>query len=205
MERFEQPAAGASGVILAGGSSRRMGCDKASLMLNGETLLARTTRVLQEVVGSVSIVGWPADHEAQPGVSYLPDRCPGQGPLVSLAFALSQLQCPYALVVACDLPFLRADVLRYLLAVAPGWDAVVPRVAGRAQPLHAVYSRAVLDSAQQLSLGGERRLSALLDRLTVRWIEEHEIIRLDPDLRSLTNVNTARQWQAALQRTEAGI
>jgi len=63
----------------------------------------------------------------------------------------------------------------------------------------------VLDSAQQLSLGGERRLSALLDRLTVRWIEEHEIIRLDPDLRSLTNVNTARQWQAALQRTEAGI
>jgi len=202
---WEQPTPTASGVILAGGSSRRMGCDKASLVLNGETLLARTTRVLQEVVGSVSIVGWPGDREAQPGVSYLPDRCPGQGPLVNLAFALSHLQCPYALVVACDLPFLRADVLRYLLAVAPGWDAVVPCVAGRAQPLHAVYSRGVADSAQQVLQDGERRLSALLDRLTVHWIEEHEIIQLDPDLRSLTNVNTSEQWQAAVKRAEAGI
>ncbi len=182
-----------------------MGCDKASLVLNGETLLARTTRVLQEVVGTVSIVGWPADREAQPGVSYLPDQRPDQGPLVSLAFALSELRCPYALVVACDLPFLRADVLRYLLTVAPGWDAVVPRVGGRAQPLHAVYARGVMDSAQQASLDGERRLSALLDRLKVHWIEEHEIIQLDPDLHSLMNVNTPGQWQTALQRTEAII
>jgi len=182
-----------------------MGCDKASLVLNGETLLARTTRVLQEVVSSVSIIGWPGDREAQPDVSYLPDQCPNQGPLVNLAFALSHLQFPYALVVACDLPFLRADVLRHLLAVAPGWDAVVPRVGGRAQPLHAVYSRGVTNSAQQVLLDGERRLSALLDRIKVRWIEEHEMIQLDPDFRSLINVNTPRQWQAALQRTEAGI
>ncbi len=205
MARLEPPTARASGIILAGGSSTRMGCDKASLMLNGETLLARTTRVLQEVVETVSIVGWPADREAQPGVSYLPDQLPDQGPLVSLAFALSHLRCPYALVVACDLPFLRADVLRYLLADAPGWDAVVPRVGGRPQPLHAVYARGVTDSAQQASLDGERRMSALLDRLKVRWIEEHEIIQLDPDLHSLMNVNTPGQWQAALQRTGAGI
>lgn len=184
---------------MAGGSSTRMGCDKASLVLNGETLLARTTRVLNEVVGSVTIIGRPGDSEAEADVTYRPDQCPGQGPLANLAFALADLPCPHALVVACDLPFLRADVLRYLLAVAPGWDAAVPRVAGRAQPLHAAYSPGVAGTARQLLMDGEHSLHALLDRLKVRWIEEPDLIRLDPDLRSFRNVNTTEQWQIALK------
>ena len=127
-------------MILAGGRSRRMGRDKADLQVGGQSLLVRTACVLSEVVDEILVVGRDSFSSALPhSVRAVPDEVPGIGPLGGLLSGLRRTTYPYAVVVACDLPFLDAGVLRHLLTLAPGYDAVVPFVGGHNQPLHAVY------------------------------------------------------------------
>ena len=101
--------------ILAGGQSRRMGRDKANIIWQGETLLARTARIAQEAGCTVQIVGreqpedWPL-----PEVSFVSDASPSQGPLGGLATAL-ETSHEAVLLLACDLPLLRVDVLHWLM------------------------------------------------------------------------------------------
>lgn len=117
---------GAVGIILAGGRSSRMGTDKALLEIEGESLLVRSTRIVSSVVAEVLIVGRTELPPELAGTPAIEDRYPGTGPLGGIASGLAQVGAEWALVVACDLPFLQADLLRLLLELAPGYDAVVP-------------------------------------------------------------------------------
>jgi molybdopterin-guanine dinucleotide biosynthesis protein A len=227
-------AQASAGIILAGGHSRRMGTDKALLEIDGETLLGRTVRVVSAVVREVLIVGRT---ELPPGlgeVAAMEDAYPGIGPLGGIAFGLEQMEAEQALVVACDLPFLRTEVLQMLLDLAPGYDAVVPRVgarervnegqarrptrteqlheeefpspalrgrgcAGWGQPTCAVYARSSLPVIRRHLGIGRYRLHDLLSELRVRWVEEEEIRRVDPQLHSFMNANTASEWDEILR------
>ena len=121
-----------SGAILAGGQSRRMGSDKAALLIQGEPILKRTARLVASITADVAIIGPPERAALAPGVRILPDRWPQQGPLGGIATALQALPGEAVLVVGCDMPFLNAALLRYLIALAPEYDAVVVRVDGEA-------------------------------------------------------------------------
>ena len=102
--------------LFAGGASRRMGLDKAVLTVGGETLLARTSRLAKDAGLSVVVVGrarpddWTLDTAA-----FLPDDVPGLGPLGALTTLLRRVSEP-VLALACDLPRLDADALRWLAA-----------------------------------------------------------------------------------------
>lgn len=183
----------ASGIILAGGASRRMGVDKATLTLNGETLLARAVRLMSEVTAEVLVVG-RAEQETMAGVRYVPDDIENAGPLGGILSGLRRSTCQYAAVAACDMPFLRVEVIRLLLRRADGYDAAVPRVAGRAHPTLAVYSREITGEIEDRLARGERALNSLLEGLRVRWVDESEIRGVDPDERAFRNINTPRDW-----------
>jgi molybdopterin-guanine dinucleotide biosynthesis protein A len=131
-----------AGVLLTGGASRRMGTDKARLVVNGETLAARGARVLSEVCDPVIEVG--------PSVSGLPairEDPPGAGPLVALLAGVGALGNPRTVVLlACDLPLVDARLLR-LLVEWPGTGTVIPIVDGRFQYACARYGPAALDEA----------------------------------------------------------
>jgi molybdopterin-guanine dinucleotide biosynthesis protein A len=192
-----------SGLILAGGLSRRMGRDKAMLVIDGQTLLARTVQVLSMVVGEILVVGRRHLPVFECSVESVPDDVPQVGPLGGLHAGLSRITSPYAVTVACDLPFLNPSLLRYLLQLAAGYDAVVPRVDGRTQPLHAVYAREVRHVIQRQLGASKFQVECLLTALAVRWVDEDEIDSIDPSHRSFLNANTPDEWQAALHTAES--
>jgi len=145
-----------AGVLLTGGASRRMGTDKAQLVVNGETLAARSARVLADACDPVIEVG--------PGVSGLPaiqEDPPGAGPLVALLAGIGALGNPRVVVLlACDLPFVDASLLR-LLVERPGTGTVIPVVDGRAQYACARYGPAALAAAVGALRAGDASLRSI--------------------------------------------
>jgi molybdenum cofactor guanylyltransferase len=145
-----------AGVLLTGGASRRMGVDKARLVVNGETLAARAARVLTSVCDPVVEVGT--------GVSGLPavrEDPPGTGPLAALLAGVGALGDPRAVVLlACDLPFVDAPLLQ-LLVDRPGSATVIPVVDGRSQYACARYGPAAFDAARAALRNGDGSLRAV--------------------------------------------
>lgn len=191
--------------ILAGGRARRMGGQpKALLEVNGQTILARETAALRPLVRELLlVVGDPEPYReaAQTlGLQLVPDLHPSMGPLAGLEAALAHSSADALLVVGCDLPFLDERLLRLVKDGREGAQAVVPRVEGRPQPLHARYARTILPAVRARLTRGELRLLSLLDDLEVDWIDEPELRTIDPDLNGLTNVNTPEELARARRR-----
>lgn len=194
-----------------------MGTDKALLEWNGVTLLDRTIAVMRAVAYEVLVIGRdtiPGGDSDAPVVSgarraafrsspqqnlvrTIPDQRPGRGPLGGLATGLAAASHPYLVVTGCDLPWLDVGALRYLLSLTAGWDAVVPRVDGRAQTLHAVYSRTLLPDAERLLQSKEYRVACLLDGAHVRWVEGDEFASVLALPSSLRDVDTPTDWNSA--------
>lgn len=160
-------------------------------MVGGKSLLQRAieqVRLISDqilVIGSPYQRGFPADSK----IEYREDLYPGKGPLGGIYTGLFASKSDYNLVVACDLPFLNVGLLRYLIKLSPGFDAVVPRV-GKVQPLHAVYSRACVDAMGVQVKDDRVKITWFLDDVKVRYIEEAECQDLDPGLLSFFNVNS---------------
>ncbi len=188
-------------VVLAGGRSLRMGRAKATLVLGGETLLERVVRAVRPLVGEVVIVAAPDQTiapAADPAVRIVHDRVRGAGPLPAVARGLEAVTVDVAFALACDAPFVRADVLRYLAGrLGPDDAGVVPEWGGRLQPLVAVYRPGIARELEALSARGEARLQAVADLPDVVVVREHELRGLDPDGDSFRALNTPADLAAA--------
>jgi molybdenum cofactor guanylyltransferase len=185
-----------AGAVLAGGSSRRLGRDKALLTLDGETLLTRALQVLGQVTGELLVIG-PSTRVVPPPTRLVSDARPGCGPLGGIYSALLATAAPHVLVVACDMPFLNADLLSHLLSLREDTDVVLPVVGCLGQQLHAVWSGSCRETIRRHIDCGDLQISHVFDDLRVRRVEEQELQRFDPSLRSFFNVNTARDWVLA--------
>lgn len=158
-----------AGLVLTGGASRRMGRDKATIVLaDGRTCAQTVADRVCEVAHPVLEVG-----PGTSGLTVVADDAPGAGPLAALATGWRALVgSGYAgpvLVMACDLPKLAVPLLE-MLASAPGDGTVVPVVRGRSQPLCARFGAASLDQCQALVAAGHRSLNALLGATMVTWL-----------------------------------
>ncbi len=191
-------------LINAGGVSRRMGRPKALLPAPGSGvpllrhIAARLLPLARELVVIANDPAIPAVIEPLGG-SWLADAFPGSGPLGGLATGLAARD-GWHICVACDLPFVEPAVFRYLLAQADDdWDAVIPRVEGLAQPLHALYHRRCLPAVENALGLGERRMDSFLAQVRTCFVGEDALRPLDPALHSFFNVNTPEEWAAAEQ------
>jgi molybdopterin-guanine dinucleotide biosynthesis protein A len=192
---------GVSAAILAGGRARRLGgADKAQLDVGGRRMVDRQVAALAPLVDEVLLVGARA---AAAGTRAIADAQPGRGPLAGLVAALAAARpgTDALLVVGCDLPFLDERLLRLVRDHAPAAAAVVPRVGGRPQPLHARYRCGILTQVEARLARGALRLVELLDELEVAWLDEATLRAVDPTLRGLTNVNTPEDLAAARAST----
>ncbi len=180
-------------IILAGGQSRRMGRDKAHLPAGAGMLLDRIVERLSPVVDQVIVAGGP--QLSIPEVRWVPDARPGAGPLAGMAAGLAALSGDLGWIVACDLPDVEPRIGELLFDSAPDVDAVVPRVDARPECLCAVY-RASLAARMLARLdAGDRRVTALLDGIRVRYLDAVDLRRVDPELRSFRNLNTPDEYQ----------
>jgi molybdopterin-guanine dinucleotide biosynthesis protein A len=192
-----------SAILLAGGRSSRMGSDKASLMLAGQTLLQRSVAVLSEVAAEIVIVHAPGQRlparELVVPTTLIEDPVEGEGPLIGIAAGLRHAALETALVVAVDMPFLQPSLLRLLAGRATsGRRIVVPMYLDRPQPLCSAFRRDALATIDRYIEAGERRIMTVADDLGAERLAPEGWSTADPHGRSFDNVNTPEEFAAAL-------
>ena len=197
-----------TGIVLAGGRSTRMGRDKASLVLGGRTLLQRAVDALNAVADEVVVVRAPGqrlpDIECSRPLRVVEDAIEGEGPLVGIAAGLEAAAAPVALVVGCDMPFLRPELLRLLAGrAASGAQLVVPLHQGRPQSLCSAIRSEALPVVRAHIEAGDRRIMAIADDLAVVLLPEREWAAADPDGRSFADLDTVEEFEQA-QRAGVG-
>ena len=192
---------GATGVILAGGESRRMGRNKALMHLGDETLIARTLKRIQTVTDETIVISNSANLYTELGVQVYEDLVPNSGALGGVYTGLNYAANNAVLCIACDMPLLQLKLMRYLVSVLGEYDAVVPYTRGvkesnpKLQTLCAVYSRSCVQTVRQMIDEGELRLHALCDRVTVRMVPPGEWREFDPEGLSFVNINTREDFE----------
>jgi molybdenum cofactor guanylyltransferase len=151
-----------AGAVLCGGSSTRMGRDKALVTIDGAALARRVTDALVAAgATAVVAVGGDTDRLTALGLRVVPDRWPGEGPLGGVVTALDALaSAPVVVVLACDLldPDPAAIVAVAAAASAPGVDLAAPRDEGRLQLHHAAWRPGAAVGLRAELEAGERAL-----------------------------------------------
>lgn len=199
-----------SAIVLAGGRSRRLGYDKRYLRLwgaAGPTLLEHVVQVVGKLCAEVIVVLNDADNWGHISVRRVPDIYADGGALGGLYAGLCAASHPYALVVACDMPFLNPALLGAMLAQPRNYDALVPQAlaAGTtrnllgAETLHAIYGRSCLKPIQATLESGNRQIAAFFPQVRVTFFAASDTQRYDPAGRSFININTPEQAAAATE------
>jgi len=182
--------------LLAGGASSRMGTDKSQLLIDRQTFTERISETLLKLTDSVTLVGRQLDTSVLPSV---PDVYPQWGALGGLHAALTACKRDWAIVAACDLPFVTGDLFSFLAALRLDHEAVVPiQPDGRPQPLAALYRvDPCLQRATELIEAGRRRPLDLLEAVKTRWVSFDEIRNLEQSERFFVNINTPSDYYEA--------
>jgi len=185
------PSLDVTGALVAGGRALRMGgVAKGMLRLNGEPMAARTLRLFGRLFGGALIVANDPRPYASLGVPVVGDLIPARGAPGGLHAALHAATTPWVFTAACDMPFISEAGVALLHARREGALAVVPRFAGRLEPLHALWSRACLPALEEALRDGEPSLQEIAELVGARIVEESAWRMIDPDGRAFENVNT---------------
>ena len=164
-------------VLLAGGKSRRMGCDKALLRLGGRPFALLLAERLQELTDQVLLSANEPSAYSFLGLPAVTDLYPGCGPMAGVHAALRHTARSMMLVLACDLPGATSRLLRSLIGCAAGFDAVVPVTSdGLLHPVCSLYRRSCLPVIEEKLRSGENQMLGLLDsrQLRVRRLSSGE-------------------------------
>ncbi len=181
-----------TGVLLAGGKSRRMGEDKRFILVGQRTLFARSCAVLSQLFEQVCVVIAQDSPPLQAAVPVIRDLIPDCGSLGGLYTGLQWAKTRHIFLAACDMPFLNPDVIRYMVRLKDEANIVIGRWETRLQPTHAVYGRDCLPVIEEMMNLHNRKIHSMINHpaLRVRMVAEREIGQIDRDGRSLFNINT---------------
>lgn len=178
-----------TGVLLAGGKSRRMGRDKALLQVAGKTLFESSLELLVQFFSRVIIAGDRPDLE-QPGIVSIADIYPGSA-LGGLHTGLSAATTDWIFVAPCDMPYPDAQIIQRLLAERNGFDAVVPRTLDGYEPVFALYHKNCLPLMEAMLRQSQFRIYDFYQQINIRYLAPPEL----PEgwERALINLNTPEQ------------
>jgi molybdopterin-guanine dinucleotide biosynthesis protein A len=179
----------ATAIIMAGGSSSRMGTDKSILPLEGKPMIERICERLHGTFSRILISAGDTDKFAFLDERVVTDKVPGQGPLMGIASALQISDNELNFVVACDIPHVNLPLVRRMLVEAEDVDIVVPvNRDGKYEPLFAVYRKSTLAAINDILACGGRKISDVFGCCKVKYIE------LD-DSDWLMNINTMAEYK----------
>jgi molybdopterin-guanine dinucleotide biosynthesis protein A len=168
----------------------------------GRTLIQDTCVKLGRLSDDVFVVA-NDDAFAVAGIRREADVYPGAASLGGIYTAIARARHDRVVVVGCDMPFLSTRLLRQLAQLDEAADVIAPRIEGYPEPLHAVYRRTCLEPIRRRVQAKQLKIIGFFADVRVRFVDEPDLRRLDPDLRSFRNVNTpelVREAQAIVDR-----
>ena len=196
-----------AGIVLCGGKSTRMGVAKATLPFGPETMLQRVVRLLSTVVSPIVVVAAREQElpELPSHVIVTRDEREARGPLEGLRAGLKAVPetADAAYVTSCDVPLLEPAFVRRMIDLLDDADIAVMEIEGFTHPLSAVYRRATLPHIEALLARDRLRPVFLFDAVRTRRVKPEEMVVVDPQLRTLRNLNTREDYLAAL--ADAGL
>ena len=194
-----------TGIVVAGGKGTRLGgCDKAFLRIDDEPIIVRTLRTLRSLCSQTVVVTQHPERFRAFQTEVTTDVFPGCGPLAGIHAGLRAAREAYAFVVACDMPSLDPEVVRFLVERVGsdperGPDAVVPQWEGDVEPLHAVYAARCAAGIERCLRRGEHSVRDFLQTVRVDYVPEVVVARLPGAARSFTNINTPTELARLLR------
>lgn len=194
--------------VLAGGVSMRFGADKALAELGGKAMLARMLELARSgIAANDAALVWIIGDEKKYGrfaARCLADRWPGEGPLGGIATALLHTQgsatgCDWNLIVSCDMPFLTAEWLRFLVERATASEAqvVLAHSEHGPEPLCACWRTDAVETLQVAFGHGVRKVTDGIAQLRAEVLDEAVWKRFDNDGRLFWNMNTREDYEEA--------
>lgn len=196
----------AGAIILSGGKSSRMGTNKALLKFREKTNIERIKDELQHVFDDIILVTNDPETYQFLDIKMVTDQYPGSGPLAGIHAGLEASDFEENFVVACDMPFVSAELASSLVKALKHHDAVVPISDGRQHPLFAAYQKRVAREAKESIEDGNLRIKHMLGKLNVRFLDEAGLQNyfegsLD---RVFFNMNHPEEYEHAKKWTESG-
>jgi len=186
-----------TGIVLSGGENKRMGKDKAFLMIAGKPMIEHVLKALRNASDRVIIVTNSPHAYASYDARVVTDASDKRGPLTGIYTGLLHSTDEYNIVVACDMPFLNSGLLSYMAGLAGDYDVVVPKVGEYIEPLHAIYRKKLLPVIEKRIQCDARQIRGVFSEVRVRYVTESEIDRFDPERRSFKNLNTPEEYKEA--------
>jgi FdhD protein len=183
-----------SGVILAGGESRRMGSDKSLLPLDGERFIERSFQLMASLFEEVLIVTNSPELYADIPCRKVPDIYRGKGALAGIHAGLYHASQPRIFVVACDMPYLEPALIRYLCHENPAADVHIPRNSCGLEPLQARYRKSCLPAMETVLTNPGPRIIDFFPAVAVTELPSEIWQRFDPQGRSFHNINTPQDY-----------
>jgi len=178
-----------SGVILVGGKSSRYGANKALAEVEGVPLIEHVIRVLNGLFDHIILITNTPREYAHLQLPMYQDLIKGLGPLGGIYTALKCIPTEAGFFVACDMPHLNPALISHMAGIANDHDAVVPRVGWKLEALHAIYRQTCLPAVEGLIGNHQYQIIRFFDAVSTRYVDEVEIRKFDPDLRSFFNIN----------------
>lgn len=194
------PKLKATGILLAGGKSSRMKKNKAFLELEGQPLVERSLGVLEAMFSEVLISSNEPELYTGYNVPVIQDEILDRGPLEGLYQGLKAATFESAFFVACDMPFLQMELIRFLFSWTSHYDVVVPRLQSGLHPLHAFYNRRCLPHIKNNLEAGRLKIIDFYPACSVQYIEESDLTSFLNLQDVLCNVNTLEDWSTILKR-----
>jgi molybdopterin-guanine dinucleotide biosynthesis protein A len=178
-----------TGVILAGGKSSRFGINKALSEINGSRLIDRVAGLLTSIFTRTVLITNSPEEYSYLGLPIREDLIQGLGPIGGILTGLEYIHDETGFIIACDMPFASEDLIRYIVSIRDEFDAVVPKIDWKIEPLHALYRKSCLPVIRGLIASGVYQTVKAFDMLNVRYLNEAEIRAHDPQMKSFFNVN----------------
>lgn len=192
-----------TGVILVGGKSSRMGRDKAMLPLSGTLVIDKVLDTLRTCLRRIILVGDRQERFEGYGLTVYPDIFTGSA-LGGLYTGLFKAETPYIFVSACDLPFASPSILRLILSLGEGFDAVVPLNGSYPEPLFALYHKNCLEPMKKLLDVRNYRIYDFYPQVRIRFVTSEELASVDESGKAFLNINTLEEYEAILGRNNHG-
>jgi len=183
-----------TGIILAGGLSKRYGRNKAFLELDGIRFVDRVTAEMKNIFQQVILITNEKDHYEYLGLPTFEDLIKGLGPIGGIYTGLMSIPDQAGFFVACDMPFINSQLVRYMVDIKDNYAAVIPSGASGLEPLHAIYSQSCLGAIKELIDAQRYQVRLFYEQISVRYVTQDEIRKFVPLQRAFFNINTPDEF-----------